>query len=194
MPPRPLARLDQIDILLEEYRALHSLALYRIGSLERRVPVAGAVFTGLLGVASLTPGVLQLSLLVALPIVAVLFVATTLNHVKSFEDLLRRIEVIERSVNGLAGADLMAFQSNHPSRRRHIGGRIGMGSAASVATASLLLIGLCASLYYASEPTHGIGGPLPILYGAFLIAATLSSLILTLRIKRYRSAPSNNPT
>lgn len=183
MPSRALPRQQQIDILLEEYRALYGLVQYRIASLERRVPVAGVAFTAVLGIANLLPDHVRFAFLVALPIVAVWFVHTTMNHVRSLEDLLRRIEAIERAVNKLAGKELLLFQSRHPSRGEFVGGRVGAGSANAVAYATLLLIGICATLFL-GDPPHG--SEFLIAYGTLLVLVVVGVLAMVHRVRGYR--------
>lgn len=183
MPSRALPRQQQINIMLEEYRALYGLVQYRVGSLERRVPVAGVTFTAVLGVANLLPDHVRLVFLMALPIVAVWFMHTTMNHVRSLEDLLRRIEAIERAVNDLAERELMVFQSRHPSRGAFVGGRVGTGSANAVAYAMLLLIGICAALFLGDPPQEqGI----VVAYGALLVVVVVTVLVMVQRVRGYR--------
>jgi len=127
--------------LYEEYRALYGLVVFRMTALDRRAPVtAGALLTA---VASLDvfPAMSQCVVLLSLPVALLWFVRTTVNHARSFEDVLRRIEEIETAVNAIVGDRVMRFQSTHPSRGRATGGRTGQETVSAViATSAVLLI------------------------------------------------------
>lgn len=101
----------RIDVLLEEYRALYALVQFRMTALDRRVPLAGSTLAFSLGGAFIAPLHVQIVVLVVLPLAVLWLVRTTINHARSFEDALRRIEQIEVRVNELASEELMAFQS-----------------------------------------------------------------------------------
>lgn len=152
MSPSPLSSESKIDVLLAEYNAMYQLAEFRMASLDRRVPAAGAAIVAFLTGVPVLPGPAGAVLLLAIPISVVWFVRTTINHARSFEDLLRRIEYIEQDVNRLAGDTLMAFQSSHPSRGKAVGGRTGFETVSAVGLASALLIGSCEFLLRWAEP------------------------------------------
>ncbi len=107
-------------ILLEEYRALYTLALFRMSSLERRVPIGVGALAAFLASTLVLPPEGQLVLLVALPISLIWLLRTTIKHVRSFEHAIRRIEEIEVAINTLVGMPLLLFQSSHPSRGRNV--------------------------------------------------------------------------
>src|SRR5689334_13420498 len=102
--------------LFEEYRALYSLVTFRMGALDRRLPVTAGSLTAVLSGLDVVSPDSQLILLVAVPLALVWFVRATVNHARSFEDVLRRIEQIERTINSLVGRPVLRFQSRHPSR------------------------------------------------------------------------------
>ncbi|MEM1329695.1 MAG: hypothetical protein AAGG07_03955 [Planctomycetota bacterium] len=81
--------------------------------------------------------------LLGVPLSLVWFVRTTINHARSFEDCLRRIESIERAVNDRVGEDLLCFQSTHPSRGRQIGGRTSAVTIETTITISAVLLASC---------------------------------------------------
>lgn len=132
--------LDQINILMEEYRALYALAEFRMVSLDRRAPLAGTLISVLLGAVTILPRDGQLVVLLSLPLLLVWLVRTTINHARSFEDLIRRIDQIEVRVNDLAGHELLRFQSRHPSRGTTVGGRTGVETIAATLMLSAVLL------------------------------------------------------
>jgi hypothetical protein len=176
----------QLNGLFEEYRALYELVVFRMTALDRRAPVtAGALLTA---VATLDafPTATQTIILLSLPAAVLWFVRTTVNHARSFEDVLRRIEEIERSVNEITGRRVMCFQSSHPSRGRQTGGRTGQETVAAVLTtaAVLLIVGPCRMMANASVPLAG-----KLVYIA-LVACTGSLCIReVMLLKRYRYVP-----
>lgn len=188
MPKQPAKKpaiLDpqgRITVLLAEYQALYRLAEFRMGALDRRVPAAGAAIVAFLGSVPLLPERAGVIILVAIPISVVWFVRTTINHARSLEDLLRAIEAAERTINRTAGAALLAFQSNHPSRGKAVGGRTGFETVSAVGLASAVLIGACA--YLADTP--GSRPVVSILYVGYLIGVAGTVLRWLVLWKRYR--------
>ncbi|MFN0012177.1 MAG: hypothetical protein ACKVS8_11105 [Phycisphaerales bacterium] len=176
IPRRPQARRDPrllVDSQLEEYRQVYALAQFRLNALDQRVPIAGATLSAMLGTVALLPASLQLALLVGLPLSLVWLVRTTINHARSLEDALRRIEEIERSVNRRLGEELLCFQSSHPSRGVRIGGRTGAETTEAVLAASAVLLGAC---------LHGLWvllSPSPLAYSVYaaFIAVVCGSLL-----------------
>ena len=138
---------DRIDVLLAEFNSLYALVTFRMSSLDRRTPVAWAAFSASLGGVAVLPQPAQVVYLCGLPIVLIWFLRTTANHARSFEDVLRRIDEIERQVNDMAGENLLAFQSRHPSRGRTVGGRTGNQTIWSAFCSCIVLLSAC--VYYA---------------------------------------------
>ena len=136
-----------------------------MGALDRRVPVAGVTLAGSLAGLVALPKLAQTLVLVGLPVALIWLVRTTISHARSFEDLLRRIESIEREVNGLAGRDLLLFQSRHPRRGRTVGGRTGSETVLATLLMAGLFIGAC--LVAAISQMDLAGGRLAA-YGGFL--------------------------
>lgn len=138
--PSPLTPQERLNVLFEEYRALYSLATLRIGSLDRRSSVTIAVLaTFLASFAQVGPDG-QVTLLLGAPVALIWLVRSTILHAKSFEDALRRIDEIERTVNGIAGEQLLLFQSSHPSRGSAVGGRTGADTVYALIVMTLLVL------------------------------------------------------
>lgn len=183
-------RPEPVPILLEEYRALYALAQFRMGSLERRAPIAGAMLSAFLGSVTILPPEASLIFLLGLPLALLWFVRTTVIHAKSFADILRRIEAIESRVNEIAGDELMLFQSTHPSRRLAVGGRIGREVTRSVVIGCLMLLAGCVYLFSIHHGTTVAWG-LP-LYLGYAVAASLLMIREVAALTRYQPQ-SNTP-
>jgi len=180
-----LSAETRVSVLLAEYRAMYDLALFRLNSLDRRVPLTGSALTASLGAALVLPTQAQLFILVAMPLALVWFLRTTINHARSFEDALRRIEQIEAKLNALAGDELMRFQSRHPSRGKATGGRTGRETITTALTASGLILLGCAWL--AEGVLFQTQAEVALLsYFGFIF---LYLLAVTLRLGRYRYGP-----
>ena len=146
--------------------------------------LAGAALLAFMGSVPVLPETAQAVFLAAIPASLVWLLRTTINHARSFEDLLRRIEHVEGALNRLAGDDLVGFQSSHPSRLKAVGGRTGAETVVAVLMAAFILIGACAVIGWETFP----GQELTIGYAVFLgaIAAYLAWIIW--RWTRYRYA------
>lgn len=172
-----------LDALFEEYRALYALASYRFAALDRRAPIAAATLAGSLASASVVPGDAEIVVLVGVPLALVWVVRTTVNHARSCEDALRAIERIEKLVNELLGAEVLSYQSRHPSRVRHVGGRTSSETITAVAFTAVLMVAGCAYLFVRSPYDRG---PQLVAYGALLLAVLASVGWSVMRIRRYR--------
>ncbi len=176
---------DRIGVLFNEYRVLYELAAFRMGSLDRRVPVAGATLTAFVGSIPLLPSEAALVVLVVVPLSVVWLLRTTIAHARSLEDLLRRIEEIESRINDLAGESLIGFQSTHPSRGRAVGGRIGTETISAVCMVAAALLGGVLYLTVASDGSALTPRALvPVLVS--LVAGYLITCVLRWRRYRYR--------
>lgn len=173
---------DRIDVLLAEYGTMYALAEFRMNSLDKRVPAAGAAMVAFLGGVPAVPQSTAWLLLVVIPASLIWFLRTTVNHARSFEDAIRRIEEIERELNALAGAVLVRFQSTHPSKGRAVGGRTGAETVLAVLLASFILLGaslvLASAAYDSSDALN--------LYRAFVLSVALHHGWVTFRWARYR--------
>lgn len=181
--------ISRIQILLHEYEALYRLATFRMASLDRRIPLIGATLTAFLSSLVVLPRPAQAVLLIQLPAVLVWFLRTTATHACSFEDALRRIEEIELAINRIAQAELLAFQSRHPSRGRLVGGRTGTETVFSTFAAAVIMLTSCG---YLAVAVAAFDTTILQLYLLFL-TATLVALIKALHDwRRYRySKPLN---
>lgn len=178
----------RIGVLMEEYRALYTLVTFRMGSLDRRVPIATAALATFLGSIAAVPPASQAVFLVGLPLAQLWLVRTTINHARSFEDVLRRIDQIERRVNQLAGEDLLVFQSRHPSGGRATGGRTGVETVRTVYSSALLMLAACgylAPLAFESPATIAAYR-----VGCGLIALQITVSMLMLGRYRYPAVPT----
>lgn len=178
-----------IDLLMEEYKVLYTLVTFRMTSLDRRVPIATAALATFLGSIAAVPPASQAIFLVGLPLAQVWLVRTTINHARSFEDVLRRIDEIERKVNELAREELLVFQSRHPSSGKAIGGRTGMETVWTVYTTAVLMLGACVYLALLSGEDKEL--LLGYAAGCGVIALYLTALLLFLR--RYRYVKGQQP-
>jgi hypothetical protein len=196
LPAVPATRLPETtnpDRLLaayyEEYRALYALVEFRMAALDRRAPVTAAAFAGAVASMQAVPVEARFVLFVALPIALVWLTRTTINHARSFEDVLRRIEEIEHAVNSVLKADVLRFQSNHPSRHRRVGGRTGHESVLAVlGTADLVL----AALAFQATEGFKIFTLWTSLYLCFLASIVFVTTRYVFRLNAYTYKPSND--
>ncbi len=189
-PTPHLDRSARLGLLMEEYRALYGLVPLRLQSLERRVPIAGATLAAFLGSVTVLPSEAKTIFLIGVPLMLIWFLRTTLIHARSFEDLLRRIELIESLANTIAGEELLAFQSSHPSRGRAVGGRTGSETVASVLVGVAIMLGACLYLGYHHGPAvHAFQTG----YSMFIAVVAGSLLLLGVSQRRYRYRPTESP-
>lgn len=186
MAERRAAPAELVSALFEEYRVLYGLADFRMRALDRRVPVAGGVLAAFLGGLTALPENAQVMVLLGMPIAVVWFMRTTVNHARSFEDVLRRIEEIEREVNGLLGRNVLRFQSLHPSRRLEVGGRTGRETTGATLWTSMLLLAACAFQYWETMPDSDARWTA---YVCYLALAGMTAAWERLRLKRYAYEP-----
>ncbi len=176
----------KIDSLFEEYRAMYGLVQFRMSSLDRRVPIAGATLTATLASVAAIPQQALMIVFLGLPMALVWFLRTTINHARSFEDVLRRIEQIEGDVNELLDHEAICFQSRHPSRGHRVGGRTGFETIGAVlVTVVTLLIG-CAFMFLQTVDTVGQA---QIAYAGFLAVVLAYMILIVVRLKRYEYKP-----
>lgn len=185
-----LPRDTCVSILLSEYRALYDLALFRLASLDRRVPLAGSALAASLGAAWVLPLAAKLFILIAHPLALVWFLRTTINHARSFEDALRRIEQIENQLNRLADQKLVYFQSQHPSRGQTTGGRTSRETIVAVLTACGLILMGCAWLTITLVGIEVQTRGMLLMYFGF-VAVYLAQTALNLQQYEYRVDPTD---
>ena len=177
----------ELNALFEEYRALYSIATFRMTALDRRMPVTAGAMAAVLSALDVVSRDSQLLLLLGAPLALIWFVRTTVNHARSFEDVLRRIEQIERSVNDVLGKPVLNFQSQHPSRSRQVGGRTSRESVSAVLASSFLLLGAAAFRMHRAvllpvrlEPA----------YLGVLALVGIATGLEGIRLRRYRYEPA----
>lgn len=178
---------SRVAIQLEEYRQLYALALYRLEVLDQRIPLACAALGAMLASVIALPAELQWAMLLGSPLSLRWLVRTTITHACSFEDALRRIEELERSVNRQCGHRLLGFQSRHPSRRIRVGGRTGYETVRAVTASSLFLM-VAAGLWTSCRSIDS--GTLVALTGYFVVIST-GAFLDYLRYTRYRYLPAH---
>jgi cytochrome c biogenesis protein CcdA len=151
--------------------------------MDRRLPVAGGTLAAILGSTSALPREASLFVLLAIPAVLVWFLRTTIAHSRSKEDVLRRIDEIERQVNQLAGEELLAFQSRHPNRHRAVSGRTGRGTVTAVLWLCLAALAGCVVTWW-----RQFGADLQVLlaYIAYTSIAAVDLIACNVRVRRYR--------
>lgn len=188
---RPISDFNFTDVekakltaLLEEYRSMYALALFRLAALDRRVPVAGATLAACIGSVTALPPATREAVLVGVPVAVLWLLRVTVNHARSFEDALRRIESVERRVNALLNADVLGFQSRHPSRKRAVGGRTGQESIRIVLMAAFFMLAGCAYLFAANHSGHALR-----LYAAYVSILAAYMALFADRLLRYRYEP-----
>lgn len=185
-----LSAAERIGVLAEEYRVLYGLLSFRLAAVDQRVPwVAGALMAVVSSVGALPPET-QLAALLAIPVAISWWVRMTVAHARSKEDVLRRIDEIERHVNQLAGEELLAFQSRHPNRRSVVGGRTGMSAVSSVLALSAAgMLGCLAAVILRTD------GPLYLLAGyvVYVGLAGVDILHVVFRLRRYGYAKGPPP-
>lgn len=182
---RPL-REQHISALFEEYRALYGLAVFRMNALDRRVSVAGGTLAAFVAGLSSLPASAQLVVLLGLPVALIGFMRATVNHARSFEDVLRRLEEIEREVNRLLEKNVLLFQSRHPSGRREVGGRTGRETTQAVLATVLLLLAACAYQFIATANVSERGSDA---YLAYLAVVGVLATCERIRLGRYAYSP-----
>jgi hypothetical protein len=128
-------------ILLEEYRQLYSLVLFRLQALDQRIPIFTAVLSVLLSQLTSDLGENFILYLPAMPLAAIWLLRLTLIHAQALEDAFRRIEAIERELNAGLSSLTIGYQSTHPGRRGP-GGRTGRTTIEAVAVFSTIVLAI----------------------------------------------------
>ncbi|MCC6971870.1 MAG: hypothetical protein IT434_16795 [Phycisphaerales bacterium] len=185
-PFRTRDSAERVAILLEEYRQVYGLAVFRLNALDQRVPIIIGVLTAMLGTIGALPEEMQTVLLAAMPLTLLWVIRTTINHARSFEDALRRIEEIEQAVSIRAGERLLRFQSSHPSRGKYVGGRTGTETIEAVLAASAILQGGCLYLSVTLIESSGLWQPV---FAGYVAVLSVSQIGMRWWMRRYRYQP-----
>lgn len=179
----------ELSALVEEYRALYDLVVFRMSALDRRAPVTAGLFGVAIASLQAMPASTQLFVFIATPLALMWLMRTTVNHARSFEDVVRRIEWIEREVNRRVGKSLIGFQSTHPSRGVYVGGRTGRESVLAVFGSTMLLVAGIGYQFFVTA--HG-GTWINAAYAALLILAFAASIRELWKLARYHYRPSTS--
>lgn len=174
---------QKISILLEEYRALYSLLQWRLTAADRRLLASAALLGGVLTGIRTLDATTSLLLLWGLPVLLWVLFSVTVGHARSKEDLLRRIDEIERSVNVIAGTDLLVFQSSRPSHEKAVGGRTGMLAIHGTLALCILVLLSCVLLIRGDEASHL---PLQLGHGIWAALWALRMLHVAMELHQYR--------
>jgi len=178
-----LTEKERIQFLIEEYRALYGLLSFRLAAVDRHLPVAGGVLGAMLGSFGALPPDTKVVILLGMPAALTWLMRSTINHSRSKEDVLRRIDEIERQVNQIAGEELLSFQSRHPNRGRNVSGRSGSSIVSAMLGFCLAALVICAYLIGQAGPAPG---RLLETYWALLAITGLDIIWAFLRLRRYR--------
>ncbi len=178
-------------MLLEEYRALNGLLTFRLGAMDRRLPVAGGTLGAILGVTTAMPPDTKLAFLLGLPVALLWLMLSTVQHARSKEDHLRRIDEIERLVNRLAGEELLVFQSRHPNKRLTPAGRSGFATVLSLLSTCWMMLAACCALVSTPHGLLGLPGTIAYCGYAAGFAGMMLHAVIRLRHYRYRRPPAD---
>lgn len=192
-PNNSVSLETRIQILLEEYRVLYGLLTFRLTAMDRRLPAIGGTLAALLGSTTAMPDPTRLAFLLGLPVALLWLFLSTVQHARSKEDHVRRIDEIERLVNRLASEELLVFQSRHPNKARHAGGRTGFASVFAILSVCLIMLGAC--MYSVQIPRPLLTHEKLATYAAYLAGCAALMLTATIRLSRYsyRRPPPDGP-
>lgn len=139
---------DKLTVLLSAHQTFYELYQIRLNAVEKRLPIGAIIVSALFGSLTVVSKDIQVLYLCGIPIALIYLTKTTITHLESFEDLLRRIEEIEKKINNIVGEKLLMFQSEHPSRGWTVAGRFGRDSINSVSILSIMVLVACVYILY----------------------------------------------
>jgi len=178
---QPLGPRDRIDILLEEYRALNALLMFRLTAMDRRLPISVGFMAAAIAALLALPPDSRMAVLIITPPALLWLVRTTVQHARAKEDHLRRIDEIEQTIHSIAGEKLLVFQSHHPNRAEFAAGRTGIATLVATSSGAFGMLMLCLFLFR-REAT-----PLPHwLYLVYITAISIDVLLGPIALARYR--------
>lgn len=180
-PAAPLTDTERVRVLLEEYRALYGLLSFRLAAVERSLPVAGGTLAAILSGSPTLPIEARRVVLLAMPAALLWLLRTTCAHARSKEDVLRRIDEVERQANQIAGEELLTFQSRHPNRGRVVSGRSGGTTVFGVLSFCLTGVTACAWMGLPLWPELVVRGA----YAVFIVAVATDQVVTVWRLIRY---------
>jgi len=173
---------DKIDILLSEYESLYSLYSIRVSAIEKRIPIAAVILVSFLSSITLIPEQSKVIFLCGIPLSLIYLIRTTVFHIYSFEDLLRRVDEIECKVNQIAGEELIIFESQHPSKGLTVGGRTGRESVNAILLLSIGVLFSCGYLFSELKYCNSI----KYIYYISLTVETAYLIIFVVKSKKYK--------
>lgn len=138
----------RVRLLIEEYRGVHQLLMFRLEAMEERLPLTAAGIGGLLVAAAAMPKLSQVVLLIGLPFAILFWVRGVILHAASKEDVKERIREIELEVAQICGQPVIRFQSEHPSATGPVGGRTAQQAIFLAIVAGFIALTLCYSLFW----------------------------------------------
>lgn len=172
---------------MEEHRALYGLLSFRLAAVERSLPVAGGTLAAILSGSACLPPETRRVVLLAMPAALLWLMRTTCAHARSKEDVVRRLGELEGAVNHIAGEELLAFQSRHPNRGKHVSGRSGGTTVFGVLSFCLTAVTACAWIALPLWPNWMMRA----VYGAYVLCVAADAIASVWRLGRYayRKAP-----
>lgn len=126
------------------------------------------------------------------PVALLWLLLSTVQHARSKEDHLRRIDEIERLVNRLAGEELLVFQSRHPNKRRTTAGRSSFGTVLSVLSICWMMLAACCFLVSSPPRLLQLGAILAYYLYIAGLAGVMIHAVNRLRRYRYRRPPTDS--
>jgi len=137
----------RVRLLIEEYRAVNQLLLFRLQAMEQRLPLTAAGIGALLLATAALPRVSQIILLIGVPFAVLFWVRSVFFHALSKEDAKARIREIEYEVGELCGCPVLRFQSEHPSATGPVGGRTATQAIYLTLVVGVMVLVVCYSLF-----------------------------------------------
>ncbi len=137
----------RMRLLIEEYRAVNQLLLFRLEAMEQRLPLTAAGIGALLVSTAALPRISQVILLIGIPFAVLFWVRSILSHALSKEDAKCRIREIEREVAEFCGVPILRFQTEHPSATGPVGGRTALQAIWLALAVSGIALIICYSLF-----------------------------------------------
>lgn len=145
-PPEHLLAV-RIRLLIEEYRAVNQLLLFRLQAMEQRLPLTAAGIGAMLLATAALPRISQVILLIGVPFAVLFWVRSVFFHALSKEDAKVRIREIEYEVGKLCGCPVLRFQSEHPSANGPVGGRTATQAVYLTLVVGGITLAVCYSLF-----------------------------------------------
>lgn len=137
----------RVRLLIEEYRAVNQLLLFRLEAMEQRLPLTAAGIGALLVSTAALPHISQVILLIGLPFAVLFWVRSILFHALSKEDAKQRLREIEHEAAELCREPVLRFQSEHPSATGPVGGRTAVQAIGLAIVVGGIVLIVCYTLF-----------------------------------------------